>query len=350
MGGATFRFWAFTPLPSVFANIGKEPMKFNKTKVKGLWQRGERYYTRRREGSRTTWVALGLDYGQARKRLGQLQAGAPIVKRITVERALEEWLRLYVATRRTEKNQKLAAVRAKKYLLPFFGGFTLEKVTSDHVRSYRVFLDKQGLAPNTVTHFLSDLRAFLNWCTDTQRISRCPFPRRVMPRVQETVPKGLSDEEVAQLEALPEPLGFTFRFLLGTGLRWGEATRAQAADVKNGLLEVAKTKSGRVRRIPLSPEVLAEIRSRVGRLVPYSEKSTGSFNRMVRRATGIKSFHVHRTRHTYAMRWLAKDGSLAVLQEVLGHADLSTTARYAKVTQALVSREAERVHRALGEE
>ena len=53
---------------------------------------------------------------------------------------------------------------------------------------------------------------------------------------------------------------------------------------------------------------------------------------MVRRTSGIKDFHPHRCRHTYAMRWLAAGGSLAVLQELLGHAELTTTSRYAKVT------------------
>ena len=51
----------------------------------------------------------------------------------------------------------------------------------------------------------------------------------------------------------------------------------------------------------------------------------------------------HRTRHTYAIDWLVHRGSLAALQEMLGQADLSTTAIYTKVTQDLVDREAEAV-------
>ena len=103
------------------------------------------------------------------------------------------------------------------------------------------------------------------------------------------------------------------------------------------------TKSGRIRRVPLSPEVLAEISGRVGRLVPFAENNPGGFARAVRRMTNIEGFHVHRTRHMYALDWLAHRGSLAALQERLGHADLSTTAIYAKVTQDLVDREAEAV-------
>ena len=94
---------------------------------------------------------------------------------------------------------------------------------------------------------------------------------------------------------------------------------------------------------PLSVEFLAEVKGRVGRLVPFADNNPGGFARAVRRMTDIEGFHVHRTRHTYAMDWLAHRGSLATLQELLGHADLATTAIYAKVTQDLVDREAEAV-------
>jgi integrase len=113
--------------------------------------------------------------------------------------------------------------------------------------------------------------------------------------------------------------------------------------VKDGMLEVEKTKSGRVRRIELPPSLLREMKSRVGLLVPYSETNPGGFSRLVRRLSGIKDFHPHRCRHTYAMRWLAAGGSLSALQDLLGHADISTTTRYAKVTQSLVRNEARRV-------
>jgi len=75
------------------------------------------------------------------------------------------------------------------------------------------------LSANTVARILSDLRAFLNWAADSGRIDRSPFPKHVMPRIPETLPKGFTDEERAALRALAEPYGFTLRFLLGTGLR-----------------------------------------------------------------------------------------------------------------------------------
>ena len=54
--------------------------------------------------------------------------------------------------------------------------------------------------------------------------------------------------------------------------------------------------------------------------MPFAQNNPGGFARAVKRMTGIDAFHVHRTRHTYAMDWLAHGGSLAALQEVANRA------------------------------
>ena len=171
--------------------------------------------------------------------------------------------------------------------------------------------------------------------------------------LQERVPDRLTDEDAAKLAALEAPYGFVCRVALGTGLRWGELCRAQAADVKRvrvpgevgeaWYLEVANTKSKRVRRVPLSAELVCELRDRVGRLVPYATGSPGSFAIRVRRQTGIEGFHVHQMRHTFACQWLERGGSLAALQQVLGHASITTTQRYAKLSDEAVMSEARRL-------
>ena len=126
-------------------------------------------------------------------------------------------------------------------------------------------------------------------------------------------------------------------------MRWGELTRAQASDVERGFLVVHHTKSGKVRRVPLGPAFQAELRLRVGKLVPFSENSSNSFNRTVRRMTGFRRFHAHQLRHTMASRWIEQGGSLAALQHVLGHASIVTTQRYARLTDESVMAEKLRI-------
>jgi integrase len=121
------------------------------------------------------------------------------------------------------------------------------------------------------------------------------------------------------------------------GQSQGELCRAQAADVKRlrvsgageeqWFVEVSVTKSKRVRRVPLSPELLREVRERVGRLVPYAVESPGSFASKVRRLSSVEGFHVHQMRHTFACQWLERGGSLAALQQVLRHAALRAAHR-----------------------
>jgi integrase len=223
------------------------------------------------------------------------------------------------------------------------GYVLVSKVTPQHLREYRVWLEGECRAAATVRHVLGDLRNLLYWCEEAGLIERAPIPRRWLPRLPETLPDRLTEDEVECLVGLPDPHGFVIRLGLGTGLRWSEMCRAQARDVRGGDLEVGQTKSGKLRRVPLLPDLLQEVRSRVGRLVPFSAKSPGSFAAAVRRRSGIQRFHMHQLRHTFACRWLEKGGSLAALQELLGHASIVTTQRYARLSDDLVRREVERL-------
>ena len=195
---------------------------------------------------------------------------------------------------------------------------------------------------------MSDLRCLLRWAVSIRLIERSPFPPRVLPKIAEVPPRGFTAQEIAILTSFGGHGGFALRFLIGTGLRWAEACRATRDHVRGLLLEVGNTKSGRVRRVPLTVELLAEADDHhYHRFVPYAANSPGSFSRRIRHHSGIAEFHVHRCRHTFAMRWLEAGGNLAVLQQVLGHRDLSTTMRYARVTDELIEREADRVDRKL---
>ena len=260
--------------------------------------------------------------------------------------AVVRWFTTYIATTRNPKGQQLAWTRYQRYVLPGLVGLDLEDVSEDVIRDFRLELEHMwNLSPYTVTHILSDLRCFLRWAVGVGLLERSPFPARVMPRIPEVAPRGFDEREVAVLEAVPGIGGSVLRFLLGTGLRWAEACRATRADVRGTLLEVGNTKSGRLRRVPLSPALLEEIASGGHRIVPFAPNSPGSFSRRIKRYTGVADFHVHRCRHTFAMRWLAHGGNLAVLQHILGHRDLTTTMRYARVTDALVEQEAARLER-----
>jgi integrase len=207
----------------------------------------------------------------------------------------------------------------------------------------------------TVRHILADAKCMFRWCEDSGWMDRNPVPRKLLPKLQERPPDRLSDGEVEAILGVPEPYAFIVRLGLGTGLRWGELVRAKSGDVEvsrtaegreQGVLVVHLTKSGKVRRVPLSQALWAELRMRVGKFLPI-EDSWG-FTRMVRRHSGVAKFHPHQLRHTFACRWLERGGSLAALQQMLGHSSIVTTQRYARISDDMVRREAERLEVAAG--
>jgi integrase len=235
---------------------------------KGMFRRGGPYSVRLHEDGCDHWISLGPEYGEACRKLAAMRRGEiPARGGSTVAEVAKRWLETYVRSARNEKKQIMAATRADRYLGEFFRYRPLSNVGPNLVREYRHWLEAAGLKPMTVAHVLSDARCLFNWCVDSGLLDRSPFPRRVMPRLQERPPDRLTDDEVAAALAVEEPHGFVVRLGLATGLRSGELTRAETSHVEQGMLVVSQTKSGRIRRVPLPPELLAEIRGRVGRLV-----------------------------------------------------------------------------------
>lgn len=312
---------------------------------KGMFRirNGRSWYVRFFHGGKDRWVCLGPDYDDACRKYRQIKRGELPATRVTVEDATQRWLATYVQTARSEGNQKIARSRVGRYLVAFMGWKFLGKVSPDDLREYRLWLEGRGLSLQTVVHVLADARCFLRWCEDAGYLERAPVPRHLMPRIQEKAPDRLSDEEVVTVRSLPGTLGFTARLGLLTGLRWGEMARALTADIRGGILTVQKTKSGKLRRVPLPAEILLELRGRVGKLIGHGEKSVGAFNRDVKTKTGITRFHAHQLRHTFACRWIEAGGSLPALQQLLGHASIVTTQRYARLSDEAVFEEAKRV-------
>jgi integrase len=315
-----------------------------------MFKRGNVWYGRVYLNGKQVWRSLSRDWEIANRKLKKLKGEGPQPStRTTVAQMVPEWINEYVRTNRNEKGIRLAECRAKAYLIPGLGMKPLVMVRKSHLRGYRLWLEQQQLSNQTVSHILAEARCFFLWCLDSDLIHESPIPRRLLPRLQEQLAKPFLDDEMAILCALPEPYGFTNRLGCGTGLRWSELCRTQASDIQGNELVVSQTKSGKVRRIPLGPEMLKEIRSRVWRLVPFSPSASGSFARTVRRLSGIEGYHAHRMRHTFACNWLLNGGTLHALQQLLGHASVVTTQRYARLTDEGVRQEAMRVHLRLSE-
>lgn len=326
--------------------------------AKGIRQMGRGFYYRVRHAGKETLVPLGTDPDKAlvkaletRKKIKQ---GKPLVEMrtaVTVSTAARQWLAEYVAHARSDRFAKETESRVDRFLLPFMGQERIEDVTARTLFAYRNFLAEQTrgddesprhLSAGTIRHALGEIRALLNYCLNVGILDRSPIPTRGwMPRLPERAPEPFATEECRALAAVPGDHGRVLRFMLATGIRWGEMTRAQAKDIREGVLVIRKSKSGKVRRVPVPAEIIAEQAGRVGRLCPFSDSI--SFNRRVRSLSGIRRFHSHLARHTFATHWLESGGSLSGLKAVLGHSSVSVTEQYGRIGDDLVMREARRL-------
>src|SRR5437867_3008087 len=147
------------------------------------------YYFRRKFAGKDKWISLGADYGVAVARLRKLKDEdcAPRSD-LTVSQAARGWLGSHVVNARSPKGQATAKARVAKYVDPFFGHLLLHKLTKEHMRAYRQWLEKRDISATTVWHILADVRRFLYGTVDAGLLDRSPFPRRIMPRLHERPP------------------------------------------------------------------------------------------------------------------------------------------------------------------
>ncbi len=128
------------------------------------------------------------------------------------------------------------------------------------------------------------------------------------------------------------------------GLRWSDVL------YEEGLLAVrAKLKGGKMRYVPMPPELAAEIRRYPAafdedRILPSEPGATsgrqrveGSFEDLLDRA-GIQNFRFHDLRHTFASWYMMNGGDLYELAKILGHSNIKMTERYAKLGRQHIAR------------
>jgi integrase len=181
--------------------------------------------------------------------------------------------------------------------------------------------------PATINRYLSVLRRIGNLAEQWGLLERAPRIRLLPERNERHV--YLTPAEVQRLAAkCPPETRDLVRFAALTGLRRSELLRLTPADLRgDALLLDARTKSGRARMVPLPPEAAAIARRRL----PW-QVSLWALRRDfedARTAAGLPHVHFHDLRHSYAS-WLVQSGqSMKAVKDLLGHASMTTTDRYA---------------------
>ncbi|MFN2603221.1 MAG: site-specific tyrosine recombinase XerD [Gemmatimonadaceae bacterium] len=232
-------------------------------------------------------------------------------------------------------------------------------VGSRTLREYVYHLKDLGLAPSSIRRNISAVRTYFRFMVDEGHVVRDPSERLETPKRWRTLPEVLTVDEVAKLIAAPsleEPLAFRDRAMLelayGAGLRVSEWISIGARDVlmDEHLVRVFG-KGGKERVVPIGRSAIGavaiyirELRSKIergrgkgilflnARGEPLSRMGAWKILRKYVRQVGItKRVTPHTLRHSFATHLLEGGADLRAVQEMLGHADISTTQIYTHV-------------------
>jgi len=214
----------------------------------------------------------------------------------------------------------------------------------------------QGLAAATINRRLYALKHFFDFLIDHHLVGANPVKPSHPLRRGRTLPRALSREQVEQLFAhIQHPMDKAlFLLMLRCGLRVSEVAQLKLRDIDwaQQALLVEQGKGRKDRRVYLSADALASLhaclqqrpRAAPGEAVFWNQKrphrplSSKAIQKKMERyaeAAGIVA-SCHRLRHTFASNLLEQGAEIVSIKELLGHASISSSERYAKVSNQKV--------------
>jgi integrase/recombinase XerD len=226
-----------------------------------------------------------------------------------------------------------------------FLGRSPDTATAEDLRLFQLHQSETGVRPPTINGSVAALRFFFTVTLDRGGMAR----HLTFVREPGKVPVVLSPEEVARLlEAAPGPkYKVALSAAYGAGLRVSEVVSLKVPDVdsKRMLLRIEQGKGRKDRHAMLSPQLLELLRDwyRIARPQiwlfpgrnPVNHLTTRQFNRAVHAAAHTaeikKRVSPHTLRHSFATHLLEQNIDIRVIQVLLGHAKLDTTALYTRV-------------------
>jgi len=282
---------------------------------------------------------------------------------------MQEIFNRYINYLEAERNVSPYTVRNYTTdLLDFFqflggkGVGSLKEVDRYVVRDYLSHLMGRGLVKASIARKLSAIRSFYRYLLREEMVSISPVATTSSPKLDRRLPTFLTIEEVEKLLEAPDlstPQGQRDRALLellyASGLRVSELVSLNLKQVDLGSGEIRVWGKGAKERITLMgkpaaralsdylsqgrPKLLGERKSHTLFVNRYGERLT---ERMVQKIledyasqAGMgKRVHPHMLRHTFATHLLDGGADLRVVQELLGHANLSSTQIYTHVTKS----------------
>ncbi len=247
--------------------------------------------------------------------------------------------------------------------------FDIVNLTRQDLREWLIDLAGENLSENSKRRLISALRGFYKFLQFDGHIKKNPAEDLVAPQKGLYLPKFLSENEIENLFAAPDvstETGLRDRAILelmyACGLRVTEAVdlRLKDLDIDAGIL-TCKGKGSKTRRVPVGKSAIEWLKKylvlrrqkeniEIQNLFvtdagnPINRQIIFLFIKEYAKKIGIEDVSPHTLRHSFATHLIQNSADIRSVQQMLGHADISTTQIYTHITDVHLRKTYERFH------
>ena len=283
------------------------------------------------------------------------ERSAPAPQQDAGRALLDEYLDHLSHQRRLAPGTRRNYQRDVETLLAAVGGVPVERIESHHIRRSVAQLHARGIEPRTLARILSGWRGFFAWLVRHHGLAANPCAGVRAPKASKSLPKALSPDAAARLLDAPGDATLEvrdramFELFYSSGLRLAELVGLTTTDAHAMLREAEVTVTGKgskTRPVPVGAkarEAIAAWLERRANVAAADERALFVGARGARvnpsvvrerlakwalRSGVAQHVHPHVLRHSFATHLLQSSGDLRAVQEMLGHASISTTQVY----------------------
>ena len=246
----------------------------------------------------------------------------------------------------------------RRDLYSFVEGINLEALADIdrmQINSYIRALKERKLAPTSVIRKVASLRGFFKWATSMNIIEKNPASTLEQPKVPQRLPKVISLKEIEEiLHSDLNPLQeLIIELLYSCGLRVSELANIKTTDIdKSSKYVRCFGKGSKERIIPMGKKAIKAIEDYLPQRdllvkkynLPTKKLLINESGRLINRQDIYNLIHKkgkdihknispHTLRHSFATHLLENGADLRVVQELLGHSDVSTTQLYTHISK-----------------
>ncbi len=288
--------------------------------------------------------------------------------------AIQDYVDYLHNVKRVSHNTEVSYKQDLKMAAVYLEGMDVKDpldATATNLNSYMLFLEKEGFSPATVSRKVAALRSFYRYLLEEQQISKDPTVKLKPPKVEKKAPSILTVDEVDKLLSRPDTTtmkGLRDRAMLellyATGIRVSELINLQLSDVDIKRSFVICREKNKERWIPFgekTKQALSLYLKHARNVLLKGNENEYLFTNCSGKPMSRQGFWKvlkgyaadigitgeitpHTLRHSFATHLLQNGADLKSVQEMLGHADISTTALYTNLNMSKLRHVYDKTH------